>query len=153
MTAAATRVESRPLRSCLLVVTGARVEPELLETAIARAHTEHDRLHVVIPAVLPPTLPISAMPAHLAQRPDALEHGAVEALCRLGARGRVEIVTGRDVRSIMLAAAGRVDRVVLAGSAGWSLRRAARGIAPVTVIRDRTSPRRPHPPRIPVTGR
>jgi hypothetical protein len=90
-----------PVAPVLLLTTGARVPPELLEAAIARAHQRHERLHVVIPAVLPPTLPISALPPHLA------------------------------------ATAERPAEVVLVGRAGWSLRRAARGIAPVTVTSDR----------------
>ena len=112
--------------------------PELLEEAIARAHQEHERLHVVIPAVLPPTLPISAMPPHLAVRVNALRRVAAETLARLRAPGRVEIVRSRDARSALLAATvERPAEVVLVGAAGWSLRRAARGVAPVTVMSDR----------------
>ena len=98
MTAAA------PAPPALLVTTSARVPPELLEAAIARARGEHERLHVVIPAVLPPTLPISAMPPPLAVRVDALRRAAAGALARLGAAGRVEIVRSRDARSALLAA-------------------------------------------------
>ncbi len=127
-----------PVAPVLLVTTSARVPPELLESAIARAHAEHERLHIVIPAVLPPTLPISAMPPHLAARVDALRRSAVGTLARLRAPGRVEIVRSRDTRSALLAAtAERPAEVVLVGAAGWSLRRAARGIAPVTVISHR----------------
>ncbi len=127
-----------PAPPVLLVTTSARVPPELLEAAIVRAHSEHERLHVVIPAVLPPTLPISAMPPHLAARVSALRRTAAGALARLRAPGRVEIVRSRDVRSALLAATTeRPAEVVLVGAAGRSLRRAARGIAPVTVIGDR----------------
>lgn len=130
--------------------TGARVSPELLQTAIARAHQSHDRIHVVVPAVLPPTLPISAMPAHLAARLNALRDVAVAALARLEARGRVQIVTGRDVASVLRAAPGRRPAALfLAGTAGWSLRRAARGVAPVTVVSDRPPRRRLRPERAP----
>ncbi len=144
--------------TCLVVVTGARVAPEVLATAIARAHHEHERLHVVVPAVLPPTLPISAMPRHLAARVEALRRTAVETFARVGATGRIEIVSGRDVRSVMLAAAcGRIGAVVLVGNAGWSLRRAARGIAPVTAHGGRSGSREPDrlPARspMPVTDR
>jgi hypothetical protein len=130
---------SRPYASpALLLLTSARVPPELLEAAIARAHQEHERLHIVIPAVLPPTLPISAMPPHLAARVNALRRTAAETLARLRAPGRVEIVRGRDARSVLLAASVEPPcEVVLVGSAGWSLRRAARGVAPVTVLSDR----------------
>jgi hypothetical protein len=122
----------------LLVTTSAHVPPDLLEEAIGRAHQEHERVHVIIPAVLPPTLPISAMPPHLAARVNALRRTAVETLARLRAPGRVEIVRSRDTRSALLAATvERPCEVVLVGAAGWSLRRAARGVAPVTVLSDR----------------
>jgi hypothetical protein len=122
----------------LLVTTSAHVPPDLLEAAIGRAHQEHERVHVVIPAVLPPTLPISAMPPHLATRVNTLRRVAVETIARLRAPGRVEIVRSRDTRSALLAATvERPAEVVLVGAAGWSLRRAARGIAPVTVMSDR----------------
>jgi hypothetical protein len=122
----------------LLVTTSAHVPPDLLEAAIGRAHQEHERVHVIIPAVLPPTLPISAMPPHLAARVSTLRRTAVETLARLRAPGRVEIVRSRDTRSALLAATvERPCEVVLVGAAGWSLRRAARGVAPVTVMSDR----------------
>ena len=129
---------SSPAPSVLLLATSARVTPELLEEAITRAHRRHERLHVVIPAVLPPTLPISATPPHLAARVNALRRAAAHTLARLRVPGRVEIVRSRDARSALLAAAVDHPReVVLVGAAGWSLRRAARGIAPVEVISDR----------------
>lgn len=129
---------SSPVPRALLLATSARVTPELLEAAITRAHCEHERLHIVIPAVLPPTLPISAMPPHLAARVNALRRAATEALARLRAAGRVEIVRSRDARSALRAAiVERPCEVVLVGAAGWSLRRAARGFAPVTVLSDR----------------
>jgi hypothetical protein len=122
----------------LLVTTSAHVPPDLLEAAIGRAHQEHERVHVIIPAVLPPTLPISAMPPHLAARVNTLRRTAVDTLARLRAPGRVEIVRSRDARSALLAATvERPAEVVLVGAAGWSLRRAARGVAPVTVLSDR----------------
>ncbi|HEY3765086.1 MAG TPA: hypothetical protein VGL44_07995 [Gaiellales bacterium] len=144
--------------TCLVVATGAHVAPEVLATAIARVHDDHERLHVVVPAVLPPTLPISAMPPHLAARVDALRRTAVETFARVGATGRIEIVSGRDVRSAMLAAAcGPIDAVALVGNAGWSLRRAARGIAPVTAHGGRAGSSKPDHRRarspVPVTDR
>ncbi len=129
---------SSPAPSVLLLATSARVSPELLEEAITRAHSQHKRLHIVIPEVLPPTLPISAMPPHLAARVSALRRAAAQTLARLRVPGRVEIVRCRDARTALLAAAADHPReVVLVGAAGWSLRRAARGVAPVEVISDR----------------
>jgi hypothetical protein len=116
-------------------VTGAHVVPALLETAIARAHRDHERLHVVIPAVIPPALPISAMPDGLAERVDALRRAAIGAFTRLQARGLIEVVPTRDARSALLAAVTEVpDHVLLLGAPGRSLRRAAQGLAAVTVI-------------------
>ncbi len=108
-----------PAPAVLLVTTSARVPPELLEAAIVRAHSEHERLHVVIPAVLPPTLPISAMPPHLAARVSALRRTAAGALARLRAPGRVEIVRSRrriagsrpDERDAILSIPARPFRV------------------------------------------
>ena len=137
---ALTAAQTSPERSCLLVVTGARVAPETLEAAIERAHTACGRIDVLIPAVLPPTLPISAMPRHLALRLSVLRERAIETFARLQARGRIDIVPTRDVCSALRAAsAGRPDEVILAGTAGWRLRRAAHGIAPVTVVSDRAT--------------
>ncbi len=127
-----------PGGSCLLVVTGARVAPETVERAMLRAHAACGRIDVLIPAVLPPTLPISAMPRHLVQRLSVLRDRAIETLARLEARGRVDVILTRDVCAALRAAsARRPDEVILAGSAGWRLRRAAHGVAPVSVVSDR----------------
>jgi hypothetical protein len=78
------------------------------------------------------------MPPHLAQRLNLLRERAIETFARLQARGRIDIVPSRDVPSMLRAAsARRPDEVVLAGPAGWRLRRAAHGIAPVSVVGDR----------------
>jgi hypothetical protein len=131
-------------RSCLLVVTGARVSPETLETAIQRAHAACGRIDVLIPAVLPPTLPISAMPGHLALRLNVLRERAIQTFARLQAHGRIDIVPTRDVcAAVRAASARRPDEVLLAGTAGWRLRRAAHGIAPLAVVNDRARPSRP----------
>jgi hypothetical protein len=99
-------------------------------------------LHVVIPAVLPATLPLSAMPERFAQRVNALRRVAIESLAGLRVGGRIEIVPTRDPRSALTTAvAGTPDRIFLVGAAGWLLRRTAEGIAPVTVIAERP-PRR-----------
>jgi hypothetical protein len=132
---AITPAVASPDGSCLLVVTGARVAPETLERAIARAHATCEWLDVLIPAVLPPTLPISAMPPRLAQRLTVLRERAVEILARLQARGRIDIVPTRDVPSMLRAASARPPgELILAGTAGRRLRRAAHGIAPVSVV-------------------
>ena len=98
-------------------MTGAHVVPALLETAIARAHRDHERLHVVIPAVIPPALPISAMPDGLAERVNALRRAAIGAFTRLQARGLIEVVPTRDARSALLAAVTEVGRIT---SCSWA---------------------------------
>jgi hypothetical protein len=156
---ALTPARTGPETTCLLVVTGARVAPELLERAVVRAHTSCGWIDVLIPAVLPPSLPISVMPRGLAQRLNLLHERATETFARLHARGRIDIVPTRDVPSMLRAAsAARADEVILAGAAGWRLRRAAHGIAPVTVVSDRASrgpggSRVPRNERVVVTGR
>jgi hypothetical protein len=140
MDATASAASAGPHGSCLLVVTGARVAPETLDRAIVRAYALGGRIDVLIPAVLPPTLPISALPSHLAQRLNALRSRAIETFARLQACGRIDIVPTRDVCSALRAASTRrPDEVILAGTAGWRLRRTAHGIAPVTVVSDRAS--------------
>jgi hypothetical protein len=123
--------------SCLVVVTGACVAPVTLERAMVRAHATCEWIDVLVPAVLPPMLPISAMPRHLALRLNVLREQAIHTFARLQVPGRIDIVQTRDVCTALLAAAARrPDEVILAGPAGWRLRRAAHGIAPVSVVSD-----------------
>jgi hypothetical protein len=135
------------------------VSPDTLESAIRGAHAAGRRIDVLIPAVMPPTLPITAMPPHLAQRLNLLHERATETFARLRARGRIDIVVTRDVPSMLrAAAAARPDEVIVAGAAGRRLRRAAHGVAPVTVVSDRASRRYvedvlPRGDRAVVTGR
>lgn len=127
-------------RTCLIVTTGDRVGLDLLETAIVRAASEHVRIHVLIPAVLPPTLPISALPPRLAARLDALQAAAKTTCDRVGASARIEIVQCRDVSTLLkrCVAQRRPAEIILVGSAGWALRRAAHGLV-VTVLSERQS--------------
>jgi hypothetical protein len=127
-------------RTCLIMTTGDRVGLDMLETAILRAASEHARLHVLIPAVLPPTLPISALPPRLAARLDALQTAAKTACDRVGTSARIEIVQCRDVSALLkrCVAEHRPTEIILVGSAGWALRRAAHGLA-VTVLSERQS--------------
>ena len=103
-------------------------------------------VRVVIPAVLPATLPISAWPPRLADRLDAAARGGRAGRRRsLGSPCRVEIVPCRSVAAL-LHAVWPVDALVLVGSAGWGVRRAARGVAPdVVIVPSRRSARRRQP--------
>jgi hypothetical protein len=131
----------------LIVCADSRVEPDLLTGAIGDARARAPRgeisvMRVVIPAVLPATLPISAWPPRLADRLNGLREAAERVAGALGSPCRVEIVPCRSV-SALLNAVWPVDALVLVGSAGWGVRRAARGVAPdVVIVPSRRSARR-----------
>jgi hypothetical protein len=116
----------------LIVPTDSRVRPRLIDDALFEAGLigpdASGYAEVLIPAVLPSTLPISACPPRIAARLNTLRHEAHLTLRAAGVRGRVEIVPCRNIPALLRAAAP-VDRLVLVGRAGWSLRRAARGVA------------------------
>ena len=134
----------------LIVCADSRIEPELLtgaiDDALARApRGEIPVVRVAIPAVLPATLPISAWPPRLAARLNGLREAAEEVAGSLSSPCRVEIVPCRSVPAL-LNAVWPVDALVLVGSAGWGVRRAARGVAPaVEIVPSRPAARRRQP--------
>jgi hypothetical protein len=83
--------------------------------------------------VLPSTLPITACPPRIAARLERLDQAACDAIERVGVTGRVEIEACRGVPAL-LRAVPRPDTLVLVGRAGWSVRRAARGVADDIVL-------------------
>jgi len=111
----------------LIVPTSSWTRPHQLAAAVAAAAGPDAIVRVLIPAVLPPTLPITACPPRVGARLDAQREAAASALCGRG-RGSVVIAPARSVAAL-LAVAPPPDRLVLVGGAGWSLRRAARGLA------------------------
>ena len=133
-------------RHVLIVATDSHIQPQLLVDAVTDATGRGSDaimvVRVMIPAVLPPTLPVTAWPPRLAARLGRL-HDAVEPILEsLQPKGRVEIVPCRSIAAL-LQAAWRVDTLILVGRAGWSVRRAARGVAPdVVMIPSRTVPSR-----------
>jgi len=135
------------MRGQLLVVcTDTRIEPavlvEALTQALARDPAGGNVVRVLIPAVLPPTLPVGAWPAPMARRLERLREAAEAVVAARRAPGRVEIAACRGVADL-LAAAWPVDALVLVGRARWRVRRAARGLAPdVVVVPSRKSRRR-----------
>jgi hypothetical protein len=135
-------------RHLLVVCTDTRIDPTVLTDAIREALARHPAgvtvVRVLIPAVLPPTLPISAWPPGMAERLGRLQEAAEAAIASGRAPGRVEIAACRGV-SDLLAAAWPVDALVLVGRAGWSVRRAARGLAPDIVVVPSRKPRRSEP--------
>ena len=131
----------------LIVCADSRVEPQLLTDAFADAlvRAPRDRINVVrvlVPAVLPATLPISAWPQRLADRLERLRDAANEIADSLSPPARVEIVPCRSVAAL-LQAVWPVDALVLVGSASWGVRRAAHGVAPdVAIVPSRRTARR-----------
>jgi hypothetical protein len=136
-------------RHILIVATDSHIPSQLLADAVADAIRRGSGavtvVNVMIPAVLPPTLPVTAWPPRLAARLARL-HDAMEPILEsLHPKGRVEIVPCRSVAAL-LQAVWPVDTLILVGRAGWSVRRAARGVAPdVITVPARTAPSRREP--------
>jgi hypothetical protein len=136
-------------RQLLVVCTDTRIDPSLLTGALTDALAREPGgitvVRVLIPAVLPPTLPVSAWPPRMAQRLDRLHDAAEAVVAELRPRGRVEIAACRGVADL-LSAAWPVDALVLVGGAGWRVRRAVHGLAPdVVVVPSRRARREPLP--------
>jgi hypothetical protein len=122
-----------------VVVTDTHVRPEGLMEAIAGVASGrgHLSLEVVIPVVLPATLPISAVPPRIAARANALLEQARASLEIAACPAQAQIAPCRSVAAL-LHELSPMDRLILVGSAGWGVRRAARGVAgEVTVVSDR----------------
>jgi hypothetical protein len=119
-------------RAVIVVPADSHVSPELIDAAVAeagrRAGGRPVRVEVMIPAVLPPTLPIGACPPRLAARLAALRDAARSALDARGMRGRAAIVPCRNVPAL-LHATGPAETLIVVGRAGWGVRRAAHGVA------------------------
>jgi hypothetical protein len=136
----------------LIVCTDPRIEPELLTSALDGALARAPRgaipvVRVVLAAVLPPTLPISAWPAPPAERLEGLRAAPDERGRTLAPCPRVEIAPCRSIPAL-LDASWPVDALVLVGSAGWGVRRAARRVAPdVTILPSRRGRRHRQPGR------
>jgi hypothetical protein len=126
----------------LVCPTRPRVKPDLLATAIAEVATGNCYVHVILPAVLPATMPISAYPPRLAERLEQLRATAVRAIREPMRRGRIEILPCRNVQSAIAQAfeRGTPDEIVLVGPASWRLRRSLRHVAPYRVL---TAPEAP----------
>ncbi len=98
-------------------------------------------MHVVVPAVLPATMPLAAYPPRLADRLEALRTTAERAVREPMRRGRIEITPCRSVQSAIGQALeqGAPDEIVLVGNASWRLRRALRHVAPFRVVSERAA--------------
>lgn len=115
------------------------VSPDQLATAIAEVATGNCYVHVILPAVLPATMPISAYPPRLGERLEQLRIAAVRAVREPMRRGRVEILPCRSVQSAVGQALGRgaPAEIVLVGAASWRLRRSLRHVTPFRVVTGR----------------
>ena len=131
----------------LVVASSTTLSDTALEEAIDEAASHGEAVAVIIPAVLPATLPIWAAPARILDRVTRLRRAARERLIALDVRGTVEVVPCRTVSGAIgaLCAERPPAGIVIAGSAPWRLRRAIRGLAPVTVLPSRRRTRRPRP--------
>ena len=140
----------------LVVPRSARLPAGLVAKAVEIAAAECVRVRVVIPCVLPATLPIDAAPARLVASLEAQRQEAADALRRTGARGRVEMQSCRSLQGLIVAFCARHQppQIVLAGSAPWTVRRALHGAAPVQIVSSRTRvPTHPHTTTWPVLER
>jgi hypothetical protein len=120
----------------LVCPTSARVAPELLRAAIAEVAHGNCHIHVVLPALMPATMPISGFPHPLAQRLGRLREVAEQAVREPMRRGRIEVIPCRSVQSAIGRALehGMPDELVLVGAAPWRLRRALHRVAPFRVV-------------------
>ncbi|HEY3764729.1 MAG TPA: hypothetical protein VGL44_06185 [Gaiellales bacterium] len=130
-----------PRTRYLVCATRPRIKPELLRDTIAELAKGNCYVHVVLPAVLPSTMPLSAYPPRLAERLEELRVTAERAVREPMRRGRIEIMPCRSVQSAIGQAIeeGMPDEIVLVGAAPWRLRRALRHVAPFRVVAERTS--------------
>jgi hypothetical protein len=127
----------------LVVSAGWMVPTHVLEAAVDATTSDGTSVVVVIPAVLPTTLPMWAAPARILARVSRQRQAARARMDALGLTGSVEVVPCRSVHAALstLCAEHPPSEIVIAGSASWRLRRALRAIG--------QGPRAGSPPRAP----
>jgi hypothetical protein len=105
----------RATREVLIVPTDSHVSPRALADIVSdeALSTETRFVWVLLPVVVPATLPIGAIPPRIAARLEHLRETADTALRASDARGRVEVVPCRSLPALL---------------AAWPVRRAAHGI-------------------------
>jgi len=145
----------------LIVPTDSHVSPRTLADTVSdeSLSAETRFVWVLLPVVVPPTLPIGAVPPRIAARLEHLRESADTALRASDVRGRVEVVPCRSLPALLAATGGR-DRLVLVGRAGWPVRRAAHGRTIPTVAagtdtteREVSDPSHTAPRNLPLTFR
>ena len=132
----------------LVVTASTSLSDSALQEAIDEAASHGEGVAVIIPAVLPATLPVWAAPSRILNRVTRLRRVARERFRVLDLGGTVEVVPCRSVEGAIgaLCAERPPAGIVIAGSAPWRLRRAIRGLAPVTILPTRRHRRRTAPP-------
>jgi hypothetical protein len=116
-------------RHVLIVAADSHMDPGLLVKAIRDAVRADVRsIEVLVPAVMPSALPITACPPRVAARLNALREAAGGALRTERMAGRVQIALCRNVPAL-LRACEPADTLVIVGRAGWQARRTARTVA------------------------
>ena len=95
-------------RQLLVVCTDTRIDPTFLADALTEALARDPAgltvVRVLIPAVLPATLPIGAWPPGMAQRLERLREAADAVIASGRSPGRVEIAACRGVANLLSAA-------------------------------------------------
>ena len=111
----------------VMVVDAAAAASQIGDAIAAAAGASDHRVEVLIPVVVPPTLPIGAQLPSVREALNPLREAAVEAMWAQGVTGRAELVPCRTA-SALLAALEAPARIVLIGSPDRQLRRALSGI-------------------------
>ena len=101
--------------SLMIAIDPATAAAHMDDAIIATSAEGEDSVEILIPFVVPPTLPIGAQPPHAVAELNALREAAVGAMWSQGVSGRAEILPCRSV-SGLVAAMGVPERVVLVGS-------------------------------------
>ncbi len=128
--------------SMMIAIDPATAAAHMDEAIIATSAGGEDRVEILIPFVVPPTLPIGAQPPHAVAELNALREAAVEAMWSQGVSGRAEVLPCRSVAGLV-AAMGVPERVVLVGSPDRRLIRALRRSgAEIITLPAPTAPRR-----------
>lgn len=124
----------------VLVVDPGAAAPLVGDALAAAAATGH-RVEMLIPLVVPSTLPIGAELPGVAEVLNRLREAAVEAMWAQGVSGRAEIVPCRSL-SALIGALEAPARIVLLGSPDRRLRRTLRHVPELITIPTRPAQRR-----------
>jgi len=123
----------------VVIPSSPRVSDRVLERAVGHALAGGGAVRVLVPIVLPPSLPIHASPPRLLARAQHQRDVACRALARAGKPRLADLAQCRSLPSLVRTLCDEEDvaEIVIAGRASWGLRRALHGIKGSTVISDR----------------